>query len=429
MSDHMDPRPISVLIVCNTYPPVLGGSEIEAQRVSEALIARGYRVQVVCEGGDPMPRVRDWVDPKGVPVRLYAARWNSKLKDRIFALRVAAMLISEREKYDVIYFLMQGLHLIPGLPIARLLRKPVVMKISGTGVVHLMAQLVTGRLELAWLRRWARCVMVLNERMRQEAIECGLSPDQLLWMPNPVDTDEFAPAGEIERRTLRERLGLSTTAPVVLYCGRLAPEKGVSLLLDAFARVVSEIPESLLVLVGDGPKRADFETQVRQLNLQQNVRFVGAVSSTEVPLWLKIADIFALVSPSEGFSCAIAEAMSTGLACVVSDIPANRQLIRGEQEGLLTPVGDSAAIAKAIVRALNDPPLRGRLGRAARHSIMQSYSTSHVADRYESLFRSVLGPGHVDFSQDAKTQSEPEPGPDEDEPGEFADQIGVRSQS
>jgi glycosyltransferase involved in cell wall biosynthesis len=429
MSDHMDPRPISVLLVCNTYPPVLGGSEVEAQRVSAALIARGYRVQVVCEGGDPMPPVRDWVDPKGVPVRLYAARWKGKLKDRIFSARVAGMLLRERNKYDVVYFLMQGLHLIPGLPICALLRKPVVMKISGTGVVPLMGKLITGRLELAWLRRWARCVMVLNEHVRQEAIEHGLSPDQLLWMPNPVDTEEFAPATGLERRSLREKLGISATAPVVLYCGRLAPEKGIPLLLEAFARVVTGIPESLLVLVGDGPCRADFEAQVRELNLQRNVRFVGAVTSMEVPSWLNISDVFSLVSPSEGFSCAIAEAMSTGLACVVSDIPANRQLIRGGQEGLLTPVGDATAIAKAILRLLSDAPLRDQLGRAARESIVQNYSTDRVAERYEWLFQSVLGSRRVDFSQHTQGESEPQPGQHEDEPGEFANHIGVRSPS
>ena len=83
----------SFLLICQTYPPVIGGSEIEAQRVCSALIRRGHRVTVVCAGGDPMPPVQDWIDPQGVPVRIYARRREGTLKNVVYALRVAAMLI------------------------------------------------------------------------------------------------------------------------------------------------------------------------------------------------------------------------------------------------------------------------------------------------------------------------------------------------
>lgn len=382
--------PLSVLLVCHSYPPVIGGSEIEAQRVCKALIARGHRVQVVCAGGPPMPPLRDWIDPEGVPVRMYGERWTGALKDMIFALRVAGMLISKRHDYQVVYFLMQGLHLALGLPVAKALRKPIVMKISGSGVVPFMAGTATGRLELAWLRRWARYVMVLNDGMRQEAIDHGLSSDQLLWMPNPVDTDEFAPASEAHRRILRSDLDVPTGAPVVLYCGRLAPEKQLPSLLEAFAIVVRRLPEARLVLVGDGPARGELESLVSRLNLQSNTRFVGSVRPQQVSSWMKIADIFALVSINEGFPCAVSEAMSAGVACVVSDIPANRQLIKEAKQGLLAPVGNSDAIAAAVLRLLADAPLRAEMGRAGRKCILDNYSTNRIADRYEDLFHATL---------------------------------------
>src|SRR5271165_4234361 len=89
MSTPSTGTPLSLVLVCHSYPPVLGGSELEAQRVCATLIRRGYRITVVCAGGDPMPPVRDWVDPEGVPVRIYAAHWKGALKDIVFALRVA----------------------------------------------------------------------------------------------------------------------------------------------------------------------------------------------------------------------------------------------------------------------------------------------------------------------------------------------------
>jgi len=391
MSDSQCAAPISLLLVCHSYPPVIGGSELEAQRVCAALIRRGYRITVVCAGGNPMPALRDWIDPEGVPVRIYAGRWKGALKDIVFALRVSGMLIRERRNYQFVYFLMQGLHLAAGLPIAHFLDKPILMKIAGSGVVPLMAKSPSGRLELRWLREWAYRVMILNDGMREEAMAAGFASDQLYWMPNPVNTDNFAPCGDRERTELRRKLGIPPAAAVVLYCGRLASGKGLPELIDAFALVAPQVPEAMLVLVGDGPLRPKLAMQATQLHLKDNkVRFVGQVNPAEVCDWLKVADVFTLVSFSEGFPCALAEAMSTGLPCVVSDIPANRQLIDDGEHGFLTPVGDLTAISTAIVQLLKNVTLRLRMGEAARQRIEDNYSSDKISDRYETLFRQML---------------------------------------
>jgi glycosyltransferase involved in cell wall biosynthesis len=391
MSDSQSGRPISFLLVCHSYPPVIGGSEVSAQRVCAALIERGYRITVVCAGGHPMPDLRDWIDPEGVPVRIYASRWKGALKNIVFAVRVSGMLIQERRHYQFIYFLMQGLHLAAGLPTARLLGKPILMKITGSGVVPLMAKSRLGRLELRWLRNWAYRVVVLNDGMREEAMAAGFAVDQLQWMPNPIDTDNFAPCGERERIELRRRFGIPSAAAVVLYSGRRAFEKALPVLIDAFALVARQVPEAMLVLVGDGPLRPGLVMQATQLHFKNDkLRFAGQVNPAEVCDWLKIADVFTLVSLSEGFSSALAEAMSTGLPCVVSDIPANRQLIDDGQHGFLTPVGDRKAISIAIIQLLRNFPLRSRMGKAARRRVESNYSTDKISDRYETLFRRML---------------------------------------
>jgi glycosyltransferase involved in cell wall biosynthesis len=392
MKDQVSNDPVSFLLICHSYPPVIGGSELEAQRTCAALIRRGHRVTVVCSGGPPMPDLRDWIDPEGVPVRIYASRWRGTLNNIVFALRIAGLLIYNYRKYQFVYFLMQGLHLAVGLPVARLLNKPIVMKIGGSGVVPLMAKSPTGRLELRWLRRWAYRIMILNEGMRQEAEDYGIPPRQLHWMPNPVDTDHFAPCNtEKERSELRRQFQISSTAGVVLYCGRLAPEKALPSLLDAFAIVARTFPEAVLVLVGDGVLRPELTRQAKRLNLDAGrIRFIGQVAPAEVCQWLKVADMFCLVSFSEGFACALAEAMSTGLPSVVSDIPANRQLIDGGQHGFLTVVNDSRSISSAVLQLLESDSLRSRMGKAARQRILDCYSTDKVVDRYESLFRQML---------------------------------------
>lgn len=379
-----------MVLVCHSYPPVLGGSELEAQRVCAALIQRGYRIRVVCAGGDPMPPLRDWIDPKGVPVRIYAGRWKGAWKDIVFALRVAGMLVRERREYQLVYFLMQGLHLAAGLPVARILRKPILMKVGGSGVITLLTGSLAGRLELRWLRRWAYRVMILNDGMRAEALREGFDPARLHWMPNPVDTGEFSPCSDASRQTLRDRFGIPKSACVILFCGRLAPEKALPSLLEAFAQVVTRIPEAMLLLVGDGPLRAALANRAAELRISERVVFAGRVDSDDVRLWMQIADVFTLVSINEGFPLALIEAMSVGLPSVVSDIPANRQLIEHGTHGLLVPSEDPAAIATSLITLLDDPAQRARMGLAARHRVLENYSTDKIADRYESLFHAAI---------------------------------------
>src|ERR1700722_1158106 len=93
-------RRVSYLLITYTYPPVLGGSEIEAQRVSEALQKRGHKMQIICGGGGPMPPVKDWVDPCGLRVRLYGRKWPAKLRGYVYAIGVAWSLFKERHNYD-----------------------------------------------------------------------------------------------------------------------------------------------------------------------------------------------------------------------------------------------------------------------------------------------------------------------------------------
>ena len=385
------PRPVSLLVVSHSYPPVLGGSEIEVQRVCAALLRRGHRVTVLCAGGAPMPAVSRWVDPAGVPVRIFARRWKGRWRDYAFALAVARTLFFRRRDYQLVYFLMHGVHLAAGLPVARWLRKPVVMKFSGSSLISALGQSWLGRVEMRWLQAWARRIMVLNSGMAEEAAAAGFEPRQLLWMPNPVDTTEFAPCAPPERADVRGQLDIPPQALVVIFVGRLAPEKELPSLIAAFASVVQCLPQALLLFVGDGPSRESLEAEVNRLGLSASVRFIGRQPAGQIRLWLQAADVFALVSSNEGFPCSLLEAMAVGCPSLVSDIPANAQLIESSVHGLRVPVGDAAAIAEGLLRLLRDLQSRASMGRAARQRVLENYSLDKVLDRYEALFYEALG--------------------------------------
>jgi glycosyltransferase involved in cell wall biosynthesis len=337
-----------------------------------------------------MPNQRDWTDPAGVPVKIIGNGIPARWRDHAFALGVASHIVRHRSDIDMVYFLMQGLHLATGLLACRMLNIPAVMKFSGSNLITTMTKSPIGRLELRWLQQWARSVMVLNDGMVDEAVAAGFSREQLLWMPNPVDVSEFAPAGAREKVGLRQRLGLPGDAAVVMFVGRLAPEKQLQSLIRGFAGAAAQRPEALLVLVGDGPERPSLERMARDLGIDSRVRFTGRVNAADIPVWLKAADTFALVSSLEGFPCSLVEAMSVALPSVVSDIPANRQLIDSGVNGVTAPVGDANAIASALVEVLRDEEFRAKAGTAARRLVVENFSTSKVAARYERLFENVL---------------------------------------
>jgi glycosyltransferase involved in cell wall biosynthesis len=369
---------------------VLGGSDVEAQRVAAALRLRGHQVTVLSAGGDPMPPVSHWVDPFGTPVRIFGGKWPERWRPHAFALGVVWTLLTNVRRYQLVYFLMQSLHLAAGLPVARLLSKPVVMKISGSSIITLMGKSWLGRLELRWLRRWAKRVMILKPGIAEEAYAAGFSPEHLFWMPNPVDIEQFSPADAQTRLHFRKELAISPDAPAILFVGRLAPEKQLGSLLEALALVVKEIRATRLVLVGDGPERVMLEARTRELGLSDNVYFAGRRPAENVQAWLKASDVFALVSSNEGFSCSLTEAMATGLPVLVSDIPANTQLIDDGVQGLIAAVCDEQALSRALIRLLTDAALRHKMGAAGRQCVIENYSMDKVIDRYETLFAEVL---------------------------------------
>ncbi len=383
-------RRFRILIVVDSYPPVLGGSEIEAQRVSAGLIRRGHTVHVLCAGGPPMPAVREWVDPEGVPVSILARNSRGRRKHWMFALEAALELWRWRDRCDIVYFLMQGLQLAIGLPLTRLLGKPTIMKIAGSGVIPLMRTSRAGRLELDWMRNWKTPLLLLNDGMIEEAMAERFSRDQLVWMPNPVDVDIFCPRDEGERLAWRVEHGIRADARVVIYVGRLSQEKGLTGLIRGFADASRQTPEGMLLLVGDGLMRSQLEALAAELNLSpEQIRFVGRVPISEVPHWLAAADVFALTSPSEGFACALVEAMAVGLPSVVSAIPANLQLVDDEVHGLTVVWNDAGEISGALVRLVRERELCRSMGAAARERAVANYSMDAVLTLYEDLFDKV----------------------------------------
>ena len=181
-------------------------------------------------------------------------------------------------------------------------------------------------------------------------------------------------------------LPVSSSAPVVVYAGRLSEEKRLPTLLHAMAEVRRQIP-AVTVFCGTGPMRAELQAIARALSLENAVIFAGHVS--DVPSVVRRADAFVSISRFEGFPNAVQEAMVCGTPLVVSDIPSHREFL-DEAAARLVDGDDVPKIAAAIVDCLRlREDARNRAAEALRRT--RVWSSEAMAGEYDALYRQLLG--------------------------------------
>ena len=173
---------------------------------------------------------------------------------------------------------------------------------------------------------------------------------------------------------------------VILYAGRLIDGKGVPDLIDALAALPAA---ALLCIVGDGPKRADLEAQATRLGVADRVSFRGYLPVTETLSLMRAADVVVSPSYTEGLPTAVLEAALLGRAIVASDVGGTGEIVRNEHSALLYPPRDVGALTAALARLLADPPLRDRLGRAARDDARERFSWEVSAREFAAVAQRV----------------------------------------
>ncbi|WP_267245107.1 glycosyltransferase [Streptomyces sp. PR69] len=174
------------------------------------------------------------------------------------------------------------------------------------------------------------------------------------------------------------------TAKRVVSIGRLHEEKGVDLLLDAWAKVAPRHPDWMLRIYGSGEEEAALKKQCAELGLVDSVEWMGRTS--DVPGALRESSLFALSSRGEGFPLSLMEAMATAVPCVAFNVaPGVREIITDGENGYLAPPGSTEEFARRLDELMTDQALRDRMGEQARNDI-QRYSTDEIIARWESLF-------------------------------------------
>src|SRR5690554_5732964 len=188
--------------------------------------------------------------------------------------------------------------------------------------------------------------------------------------------------------TARAAWGIAPDAPLIGYFGRLIEQKGVDVLIEAFARVRREHGRARLVIVGDGDLRPALEEQARVAGVGDAVHFAGWVA--DAARLMPGCDIIAMPSRWEGFGLVALEAMAAARPLVASRVSALPEIVVDLETGLLVPPGDPAALAEAIAGLLADPAWAQAMGQAGRARLVEAFSPGRMIDETLAVYEDVM---------------------------------------
>lgn len=234
-----------------------------------------------------------------------------------------------------------------------------------------------------WAAHYADVLVPVSDAfVRYATNTLHVDPARVRVVTNGIDTNLFQPGPRSGR--VRNN-GLTDRDVVIGIVARFSPVKNHAMLIAAFAEVVRARPHAFLALVGVGRLKEDIEARVDQLGLRSRVAFLGQLSDLHEVY--RDFDILTLPSFTEATSMSILEGMASGLPVVATAVGGTPALLDEGDAGVLVPSEDPAALAAALIRLIDSPDERVRLGELARRRAVDLHSQEHMFEAYEALYR------------------------------------------
>lgn len=361
--------PLSVLQVATGFPS-WGGTELHILNLSEQLQKRGYDVTVACRPGR-------WVEERAtamglptVPIRVMNQHdWQDFGLLRTF--------LRER-KIDVLHVHWSSDIVVPGYAA---LREHVPVRIMSRHMPYPFKSRVGSWLYSRFL--YTRLTPVSNS-VRETLIKAGVPDRKIEVIHHGTDVEAFARITE-ERKEMRASLGIPEDSVAVGIVGRIAPEKGHAILLEAFQKIHVRYP-LFLVVVGNGPDEELIRTRAAEMGLADKVLFTGF--RDDVNNILNALDIVTVPSTwNEPCSAVVQQGMAVSKPIIGTRAGGTPEMVIDDETGFLVPPSDPDALADALARLAGDAFLRKRLGTAGKERVEELFSLRVMTDKIEALYQ------------------------------------------
>jgi glycosyltransferase involved in cell wall biosynthesis len=356
----------------------IAGAETHLLALLPALRSQGVdsKVLLLEDPRRPQTELRSRFERERIPVITLPIRWH--IDPALPALLYDALL---REPFDVLH---------AHLPHGEVYGEIALRAFPGRGLVisRHNDDAFRRRRILRWvfapsLRRAGR-IIAISQAVRSFLVEVeGAAADKVAVIPYGLDAEAFARTAH--PGAFRREIG-ALREPLVGFVGRLTRQKGVDVLLRAFAQVEKVFPTARLILAGDGPDRPALAALAKSLGLQR-VMFLGwRGDAADI---LADVDLLAVPSRWEGFGLVALEAMALGKPVVASRVSALPEIVVPEETGLLASPGDPGELAEAIRMLLSDPRRAAGMGRAGRDRVECEFPVGRMAGRTAEVYRTL----------------------------------------
>jgi len=267
-----------------------------------------------------------------------------------------------------------------GAWIGGLLRKPIVVTIHGSDLRMALERHGYVRKIFVYVCENAGRLNCVSNIQKEEMEQLGIESEKISTIPMGVDEAFFEEGG-------KRIIDPSRTQFIILSNRNLLPMYNVSLLIRAVPLILKEEPGTKFRIAGDGSEKEDLTMQVRNLNLNDFVEFLGRVPHQEMPRLLAETDVYVSTSSCDGTSVSLLEAMASGAFPVVADIPSNREWVTDGANGFLVPQESESMLAKRIVEAIRNRRLLREAYRKNRKIVEQRAYWRNNIEKITELYK------------------------------------------
>lgn len=209
-------------------------------------------------------------------------------------------------------------------------------------------------------------------------------------IPNGVDLELFGTKyNNSQLKAVRGNLGLKDEY-VIITTSRLVYKNGIDTLIEAIAEIKSKMFNVKCLIIGDGPERKALQKLVVKCQMSNAVLFLGQISQKDLPLYLKVSDIFVRPSRSEGLGSSFLEAMAAGVPVIGTPVGGITDFLKDSQTGLYAKVGDPKDLAEKIRQLLTNPELRKKIIANGQSLVQENYSWNRIARLFKNIFDKLI---------------------------------------
>ncbi|MFA6410056.1 MAG: glycosyltransferase family 4 protein [Candidatus Buchananbacteria bacterium] len=372
---------MKVLIVSLAYLPFIGGAELAVKEITDRI--EGIDFDMVTVNLDKKQKSIEQIGK--IKVYRIGNGWLGKYFFPWQALKKATELQTEK-KYDVVWAVMANQAGIVALK----------FKEKFPEVKYLLTLQEGDSLRRIWSRTWfmrktykniyrkADQIQAISTYLAKRATSYGFK-GKIEIIPNGVDLESFKkvflPA---ETEALRQKLGILPHEKVIITTSRLVFKNGI----DTLIKAIKELPVKVLI-IGSGSWEIKLKSLAQELGVRDKILFLGYIDQKNLPIYLKMSDIFVRPSRSEGLGSAFLEAMAAGLAVIGTKVGGIPDFLRDGENGLFCEVNNPSDLSAKIQILLNDNSLRQKLIDNGSQLVVKDYDWQKIALGMKDIFQSL----------------------------------------